>query len=70
MDKATTDDGLAELQEIIMRVKNAQSKFASYSQEQVDSISKPQLLRQIVPEFHLPKWLWKKLEWELWKIKS
>ena len=40
MDKATTDDGLSELQEIIMRVKNAQSKFASYSQEQVDSIFK------------------------------
>lgn len=40
MDKATTDDGLSELQEIIMRVKKAQSKFASYSQEQVDSIFK------------------------------
>ena len=34
------DDGIAELEAMIARVRAAQEKFATYSQEQVDAIFK------------------------------
>ena len=37
---AVQDDGLAELQETIARVRTAQRKFAAYSQAEVDAIFK------------------------------
>ena len=37
---ATPDDGIKELENLIARVRAAQRKFASYSQEQVDEIFK------------------------------
>ena len=37
---ATPDDGIKELENLIARVRAAQRKFASYSQEQVDAIFK------------------------------
>ena len=37
---ATPDDGIKELEALIARVRSAQRKFASYSQEQVDAIFK------------------------------
>ena len=37
---ATPDDGIKELEVLIARVRSAQRKFASYSQEQVDAIFK------------------------------
>ena len=37
---ATPDDGIKELENLIGRVRVAQRKFATYSQEQVDAIFK------------------------------
>ena len=58
-----------DLEAVITKAHEAQAKYASYTQEQVDKISVKSRWRLTKPVFLWRRWLPKKREWALWKTR-
>ena len=67
-EKSLVVDNIQSLEELISSVKEAQRIFSTYSQEQVDKIFTAAALAAN-KEYLLPRWLLKKLVWELLKTR-
>jgi acyl-CoA reductase-like NAD-dependent aldehyde dehydrogenase len=67
-------DGVEKLEAALLRVKEAQKVFASYTQEQVDKIFSAAAIAANKARIPLAKmaqkWQLRKPAWVLWKIRS